>query len=222
MGYHADAERIGLDELRRRIESTDLVPSRECLLEDIGPTVDTLNRIGIETLGQLRYELKSKKRLADLAERTGIDSEYLVLLRREIESYFPKPFPLKDFDWMPEADISGLVGHGIRNTPALYEVTQDPAQRAQLVDETDVDAATLDVLAQLVDMTRVQWVSPTAARMLMETGCDGAAALAEADADKLCEALEQVNEGGRFFKGTIGLRDVRRLVHAAGYTLSWA
>jgi hypothetical protein len=77
--------------------------------------------------------------------------------------------------------------------------------------------AILESLVQLADLTRVQWVSPTAARMLVEAGYDSVSKLAVADAEDLCEALVRINEGGRFFKGKIGLRDIKRLVKAASY-----
>jgi|GEM_PF-4318181 len=35
MTYHRDAERVSLDEVRKRIEETDLVPSRVSLLDGI-------------------------------------------------------------------------------------------------------------------------------------------------------------------------------------------
>ena len=35
MTYHMDAERVGLDELRKRIVETDLIPSRAALLDGI-------------------------------------------------------------------------------------------------------------------------------------------------------------------------------------------
>ena len=92
----------------------------------------------------------------------------------------------------------------------------------ELADSTGVDAAVLEALIRLADLTRVQWVSPTAARMLVEAGCDSVSTLAAADSEDLCEALVRVNEGDRFFKGKIGLRDVKRLIQAAGYVLSWA
>jgi hypothetical protein len=63
----------------------------------------------------------------------------------------------------------------------------------------------------------MHWVSPTAARMLIEAGYDSASAVAAADAEELCEALVRANADHRFFKGQIGLRDIRRLVRAAGY-----
>jgi len=83
-----------------------------------------------------------------------------------------------------------------------------------------VDAALLEALVRLADLTRVQWVSPIAARMLVEAGYDSASKVAAADAEDLCEALVRVNEGDKFFKGKIGLRDIKRLVRAAGYVPS--
>jgi len=72
----------------------------------------------------------------------------------------------------------------------------------------------------LGDLTRVQWVTPTAARMLVEAAYESALRVAAANAEDLCEALAAVNEGNRLFKGKIGLRDIRRFVRAATYVPS--
>jgi hypothetical protein len=53
--------------------------------------------------------------------------------------------------------------------------------------------------------------------MLVAAAYDSASKVAAAKAEDLYEALRRVNEGNRFFKGTIGQRDVKRLVQAAGY-----
>jgi len=217
MAYHLDAEKINLNDLQKRIEATDLVPSRVSLLDGLGQKIKSLEKQGITTLAQLQNELKTSKRLETLAKSTGIGTQYLILLRREIEGWFPKPFPLKDFDWMPKSEIAKLERNGIRNTAALYEATDSKSKRTALAKSTGVDAATLETFAQLVDLTRVQWTSPTAARMLLEAGCNGTAKLAKMDADELYEALTRVNAGDRFFKGKIGLRDVKRLINAASY-----
>jgi hypothetical protein len=218
MAYHIDAKKISLDDLRKRIEATDLVPSRASLLDGLGTKMKSLEKQGITTLAQLRNELKTAKRLEALVKSTGIGTEYLTLLRREIEGWFPKPFPLKDFNWMPKSEIAKLERNGIRDSAALYEATDTKSKRTTLAKSTGVDGDVLEAFAQLVDLTRVQWTSPTAARMLLEAGCDSAASLAKADADKLCEALAQVNAGDKYFKGRIGLRDVKRLILAASYT----
>ena len=108
MSYYIDADEISLDDLRKRIELTDLVPSRASLLDEITNKMKTLESHGIQTLAHLRTELKTPRRLDAVASATGIDPQYLILLRRETESYFPKPFTLKDFDWLPKEEISRL------------------------------------------------------------------------------------------------------------------
>jgi len=217
MAYHLDAEKISLDDLQKRIESTDLVPSRASLLDELGTKMKALEKQGIVTLANLRNELKTAKRLETLAKSTGIGTQYLTLLRREIEGWFPKPFPLKAFDGLPKGEIAKLERNGIRDSAALYEATDSKSKRTALANTAGVDIATLETFAQLVDLTRVQWTSPTAARMLLEAGCSSATKLAKMDADEMCEALARVNAGNKFFKGRIGLRDVKRLIHAAKY-----
>jgi len=220
MTYHIDAERVSLDDLRKRIEETDLVPSRTSLLDGINTKTTVLQQHGIPTLASLRKELKNSKRMEALSKATGIDKQYLTLLRREIESYFPQPSALKAFDWLPEGEIAKLEEKGIRHTAAFYEAACSVDSRTEFAKSTGVDIAILEALVRLADLTRVQWVSPIVARMLVEAGYDSASKVAAADAEELCEALVGVNEGDRFFKGKIGLRDIKRLVRAASYVPS--
>lgn len=108
MNYYLDAEKISLDELRKRIKETDLVPSRSSLQENIEENFEILKENGYPTLASLRKELKNSKNIPSISQKTGITTDYLTLLRREIESYFPKPFPISMFDWLPEKYISKL------------------------------------------------------------------------------------------------------------------
>ncbi|MDY6959110.1 MAG: DUF4332 domain-containing protein [Halobacteriota archaeon] len=220
MAYHIDAEKTSLDDLRKRIEGTDLVPSRVTLLDGIETKFKTLEEKGITTLASLHKELKNAKRLEAVSKETGIDAQYLTLLRREIGGYFPKPIALKAFDWLPKEEIAKLEEDGIRNTAALHKATRSKEDSTELEKRTGVDRDILDALAHLADLTRVQWVSPTAARMLLEAGYDSVSKVASADAEVLSDALKRVNEENGFFKGNIGLRDIKRLVRAASYVPS--
>jgi hypothetical protein len=186
-------------------------------LVELETKMKVLEQQGITTLARLRNELRNSGRLGAVANATGIDMQYLILLRREIESYFPRPFPLKTFDWLPKGDIAKLEQHGIHDTAALYEATRSATKRADLAKSAGVAVASLEALARPADLTRVQWVSPTLARMLVAADYDSAARVATADARDLCEALMRVNAGERFFKGKIGLRDTQRLILAASY-----
>jgi hypothetical protein len=81
MTYNIDAENISLDELRKRIEETDLVPSRASLLNGIKVKFNALEQQGITTLTRLRNELKNAKHLEAVSKLTGIEKQYLIILR---------------------------------------------------------------------------------------------------------------------------------------------
>ncbi len=217
MNYHIDSEKVSLDALRHRLQQTDLVPSRASLLDGIEEKFAALQTQGVGTLAALRNELKTPKRMEALANATGIDVQYLVLLRREIESHFPKPAALGEFDWLPQGEIARLTACGLRDAAALLQAAGSAEGRAALVAQSGADPAVVDELARLANLSRVQWVSPTFARMLREAGFESAAAIAAANAQELCDTLERINAGDRYFKGKIGLRDVKRLIMAAGY-----
>jgi hypothetical protein len=124
---------------------------------------------------------------------------------------------LKTFAWLPEGDIEKLEQNGIDDTAQLYEMADSVKKRTELAKSTDVAIATLEALTRLVDLMRVQWVSPTFAQMLIAAGYDSASKVARAEADELCDALKRVNTGDKFFKGQLGLRDIKRLILAASY-----
>ncbi len=219
MTYYIVAEKISLVELRERIEETDLVPSRVSLLDEINSRFKALELEGITSLAELRKELKNAKRLETLSSKTGIESKYLILLRREIESYFPKPIALKKFDWLQQSEISKLNQFGFRSAVDLFEVTNNSENLTELSRTTGVGIVFLETFVKLVELTRIQWISPKAARMLVEAGYDNTEKVATADAEKMCEALNRINDGNKYFKGKFGLRDIQRLIRSAGYVL---
>ncbi|HPJ97431.1 MAG TPA: hypothetical protein PK022_08970 [Syntrophales bacterium] len=55
--------------------------------------------------------------------------------------------------------------------------------------------------------------------MLTAAAHDNAAKVAAAYPETLHLEILRVNEGEKFFKGKIGLRDIQRVVFAAGYTV---
>lgn len=217
MAYSIEAEHVRLEDIRRRIEETDLIPSLLPLLNDIETQFEALEQQGITTLAGLRDALKNPKRLETLSQSTGIDAQYLTLLRREIGGYFRDPLPLSAFDWLPEAEIARLAGKGINDTARLYQAASDATSAAELAGSTGVELATLKALIRLTDLSRVQWVSPKFARVLFETGYDSSSKVAHADAESLYEAILRANTNDRYFKGKIGLRDIKRLIKAASY-----
>lgn len=216
---YSKPETISLDDLRNRIMKTDLVPSRAVLLEDINTVFEKLKGQGIKTWLDLQKAIKNPKKIVEFSEKAGIDFQYLVLLRREIEGYHPKPFDLKDIDWVPQAVITRLLENEVTTSDLLFSKCSDLQARLLFADEIGVEREMINYLANLASLCRVQWVSPNTGRMLLEAGYESCQKLSSADANELFTAMDRVNENGKYFKGTIGLRDIKRLIEAAKYSV---
>ena len=215
MSYHIDDTTVGLDWLEERLRTTDLIPSQKPLLDGLPEKLSALAEAGIETLGDLRAALKTEKALMALSQASGVQAGYLQSLRRAIEGFFPKPKPIKDMDWLEQKMVAGLDKLGIRNTRQLFEAAFSAAQGLRGAD--GLDKGDLTQVVAISDLCRIQWVSPNFARVLVAAGFADAAAIAGADPDLLFDAITRANQGGRYYKGKVGLRDVRRLVAAAAY-----
>lgn len=218
MAYHLDPAAMSLDDLRRRLESTDLIPSHQPLLQGIGKKFSQLEKAGVSSIEVLRAKLKTAKALAATAAAAHIDSEYLVVLRRAVEGFFPKPQSLRSFEWLDQGTISKLEDAGFANTEELY--TAVALSRASLLRRTGIKAQALSEVASLSDLVRIQWVSPTFARVLLAAGFASAGTVASADPEDLLAAMSEANAGSRFYKGKLGLRDMKRLTAAAAYVPS--
>ncbi len=215
MAYHLDPAAMSLDDLRQRLESTDLIPSHQPLVQGIGKKFAQLRKAGVSSIEILRAKLKTTTALAATAAAAHVDAEYLVLLRRAVEGFFPKPLSLRSFEWLDQGTISKLEDAGFTNTEELH--TAVASNRASLLRGTGIKTQALSEVASLSDLVRVQWVSPTFARVLLAAGFADARAVASANPEDLLSAVCEANAGSRFYKGKLGLRDMKRLAAAAAY-----
>lgn len=219
MAYYIDDHKITLQNLMTRLCETDLIPSRQALVEDIERRFETLRNNSILTLADLRKALKTPKGMAALSDATQIHVEYLTLLRREIESYYPKTIQLREFDWLDLDLLSAMEKIGYSNAVSLFEAGEDPLKRQEIIRIPGVDATLAEELFALVDLSRIQWVSPTFARVLFHSGYINTMDIAAADPDKLYNDVENSNQGNLYFRGKVGLRDITRVVQAASFWL---
>ena len=216
MGYYIDEHLTKLSALQKRLQSTDLIPSQEPLLEDISGRMSALRKAGIATLADLRSSLKTAKALKSLSETSGVESDYLQLLRRTVNGFFPKPRSLNEIDWLDKATADSLKKAGLGNTRQLFDAASQKGA-AGLATEIGANQKNVQDFVVISDLCRIQWVSPSFARVLVVAGVTSASAIAEADPETLFKAIDQANENARFYKGKVGLRDVKRLVAAAAY-----
>jgi hypothetical protein len=217
MPYYIDAGKVTIQDLLIRISETDLVPSRSMLLKDIKENFDKLVKNGILTIADFRKTVKNPKNLRPLAEKTNIEVEFLTLLRREVESYFPKAFHLSAFDWLDKSQINKLENKGYKNTALLFDAFELPGKREELIESIELEEDFVDKILPLINLTRIQWVNPTFAKILVDAGYNNAKSIADANAEDLHRTIETINNEGQYFKGKIGLRDIKRLVKSASY-----
>lgn len=217
MSFYINADKISLDDLRKRIEKTDLVPSRTTLLNDIELNFEKLKKVSIITLQDLRNEMKTKKKITFLSRSSGVDHGYLTLLKREIEGYFPKPQKLLSFGILNKKSISKFETDNLKNSVLLYEAINTSKKRFNLAKSYEIDIHVIESMYCLINLTRIRWVSPLAARMLVSAGYDNPKKISNADFNDLYISLEKTNKENKYFKGTIGIRDIKRLIDAATY-----
>jgi hypothetical protein len=205
-----------LDDLKAKLERTDLIPSQRPLLDEIDRRLAALKKAGIASLEDLSEALRGSKGLAALSAKSGVSEDYLVLARRTIEGFRPKPAKLVEYPGVDPAAVEALAGIGIIDGKHLYDAAPDAKTAAALAKKAGIPVASLRELFGLVDLSRIQWVSPAFARTLYAAGYGSVSRIASAKAEELYEAVASANEGGKFYKGKVGLRDMGRLVELAG------
>ena len=212
-GYYLDLSTISLDAVKERIATTRLSPSHEILRANIGERFKILAQNGIENLEQLQRELKSKSKVKSFAVETGLPLDYLTVLRREVNSYQPKPIKLGDFPGVDPGVVSNLELIGIKNTLQLFPRVLTPQDRIELALETQIDTADILDLTKLTDVARLKWVGPKFARLLVESNYDTVERVANSNFEKLYLDLVWVNESTNIYIGSLGMDDLKDWVN---------
>lgn len=213
--YYLDLSEFSLAKLQYLFETTRLLPSQQMLQEKIDARFACLAQHGIENLLQLQKALRTKKDVQSFAQTTGLPLEYLTLLRREVNSYQPKPIQLKDFPGVNPEAVQKLEEIGIKNTKQLFDRVITPAARTELAEQTQIAAADILELTQLTDMARMKWVGPKFARLLVESEYDTAEKVINSDYAELHQALIRTNAEKGLYQGKFGIADMQSWVTVA-------
>ena len=213
-GYYLDLNRFTLEELKELLKSSRLLPSQQILLDDIDERFAVLKGMGIESLAQLQKALKTKKSVVAFAAETGMLENYLTVLRREVNSYQPKPINLKDFPGVDMGVIQTLEQQGIKNTKQLFPHVLTPESREVFAEENQIVAEDLLELTKLTDVARLKWVGPKFARLVIESPYDTVENIAGSDYEEFYRAIMRVNEEKGIYKGGLGLEDMKLWITA--------
>lgn len=215
MAYHIDLTRIPIDTYKSKLEKAYLPPSRKILRERLEERFDHFKNMGATNVYELFTLLKKKEKLTELAKLDCFKGDYLTILLRELNSILPKPNKIFDFKGLPIEVVKKLEAIGINNTLKLYPRIISQKARIELSEATGIPYEQVLELAKLTDLSRIKWVGATFARMLLDVGVESVEMAAKAIPEELNLKLNQLNKGHLYFKGQIGLNDIRVLVEAA-------
>jgi hypothetical protein len=170
--YHIDPAQYPLKKLKEDLQTRELIPSRQSLKEGLDERFQILMDQGMHTLQDLINTLKTKKKLESFSEGSGLSIGYLTLLRREANSYLPKPVPLDRFPEVLPEDLAKLEKVGIKNSRQFFDQINSESDLTALGKSTGISRESLKELLALSDLVRAYGVGPVFARILYKAGID--------------------------------------------------
>lgn len=217
MGYYIDLNKISLDDLKNKIQSSELLPSQQILKQDIDLKFDSLKSRKIENLDDLKHRLKNKNNIKELSIDTSIKTDYLTILRRYLNSFHPPPRKLVDFPTLSHLTVDKLEKMGISTTPQLYEKVVTKELRNNLKTDLGIAEDEILFLTKLTDVSRLKYVSPIYATLIVFSGYDTVQKIRNADYNDFHKQLVKINKEKNLYKGRINLKDIKYLVNETDY-----
>jgi hypothetical protein len=217
MGYYIDLSKISLDDLKDKITSSDLLPSQQILKKGIDDKFKVLKSIDIKNMDELNRKLKNKKNIKELSNDTSIKTDYLTILRRYVNSFHPPPRKIGDFPSLSHLTVDKLEKMGITTTPQLYDKLVTKELRNNLKTELRVADEEILILTKLADVSRLKYVSPIYATLIVYSDYDTVQKIRNADYNDLHNQLVKINKEKNLYKGRINLKDIKYLVNETDY-----
>lgn len=215
MGYYIDLKGITIDKYKEILKTAELIPSWKILENDIDKNLDIIKKSNIKNLDELLTTLKDKDKVKEFSKQTGLQENYLAVLKRVVNGYRQKPNRIKDFTCVTEDTVTRLEKAGIKNTLKLYDMILTDEKREVLSNKTGINKDEIMKITKLTDLSRIRWVNHTFAYVLLEAGYNTVEKVANADYQELYETIKQLNEKRNIYNAHIGMRDMKMVVEAA-------
>jgi hypothetical protein len=201
--YHVDLAQFSLEKFKQTLETGELLPSHKILKEDITARFAILKANGITNLQELLEILSAKQKIERFAQISGLPLDYLVILKRRLGVYTPKPLDLKELPGIAPLYIERLDVLGIKHTRQLFERAKSGADRAALAQQANAPENVILELVKLSDLARAGYVGPAFARLLYETGVDTIEKVAGESPESLRQKLVTTNNERRLYNASI-------------------
>ncbi len=142
-----------------------------------------------------------------MVKKTGLSINYLKLLKREVGNVLPVPIKFSEIPNIFEKIIKKLTDLNITDTEILFPYIVNNQSRKEFLKKSGLNDDEVMWLTKIVDVSRIKWVGPKLAKLIVETKFDTVEKLASA---KPFEALDALNEAKQTYKeydGPLGIND---------------
>lgn len=207
-GYMPDLAEVTLDDFKLELKTGRLLPSRQPLLENIDHNFAILEKSRYKNIADLKKVLDKKKQLQSLAATSQIDETYLTLLKREISSSLPTPVKFSSVPLIDQQIVTKLNKLSIYTTEDLFPFIKDQVSRTEFAKKSQFSPDEVLWLAKLVDVSRIKWVGPKLARLIIDTEYDTVEKLTKANPEKALLALNTAKKKNKAYDGPLGIDDI--------------
>ena len=213
--YSLDPDRIALERFLQMTGARRMLPSRILLHRQMDAKFGVLRNAGISTLGDLLRTLGSPSKLEAFSSGSGLEKNYLVLLKREAGSYLSRPFPLSAFPGIPFEFTEVLKSKGLVSSRDFFERVQTEEQESKISRETGIPLARLKELHCLCDLSRITGVGGVFARVVYEAGIRSSREFALTDASEHHRLYRAVIDKYGYKAGHFSEEDIRYCIDYA-------
>ena len=189
--YHLKASSFSLVKFFNGLETRELIPSRKALKEDLQKNLKILKLEGLDNFEDLLKALKTKTKIEEFSKKSGLSSEYLTLLRREVASYFPNPAQLTKFSGIDSTTIKKLANSGIKNSKNIFEKLNSNQNINEQSKKYDIPVAVLTEFIGLCDLSRLYGIGPVFAKILFDVGISSVVQFKSYSSDEIVDIYEK-------------------------------
>jgi len=209
--FHIKLENYSLKKFKKSLKTREMIPSRVILKVDIDGRLAKLEEKDITNLKELIDKLKTKTKIEQFSNETGLSVEYLTILNREAKSYLPHSIRLDKFAGIETSYVKRLDDAEIKNTREILKVAGEKCKREQLSEETGIPIEVLNEIVCLSDLSRAYGVGPAYARMIYDMDIKTIQAFVK----KTAEDFVNIYEEKTLKKADFGINEIQFSIELA-------
>jgi hypothetical protein len=206
--YSINLAEISLDRFAEILVKAQLLPTQKVILNNLSKNMQKLKDRGLPNLQELHNFLKKNENYPSVAQETGIDPEYLVILNRMVNSFIVKSIPLAKLEIFTNEELNALASLELKSTQQYYETLLIAKHRKDVSTQTHIPVEKVEYALRIIDLLRINGVGVEYAKILYEIGIKSVADYNHTPSETILMSVKQLNAKKMVTKATLGISDI--------------